>query len=76
MDYSKKESWNVEQLEQTLVFHTVLKPDELGDFERLWKAKLDCEKTMGCVMRPKCKHGVSVDRSCNACVNWLFDLHE
>lgn len=52
MDYSKKESWTVEMLEKTLVCYTVLQPHEWGNFERLWKAKLDCEKNIGGIIRP------------------------
>lgn len=52
MDYSRKESWTVELLEKTLEYHTVLSPDERGDFEKLWKAKLQCEANMGVLIRP------------------------
>lgn len=51
-DYSKKENWTVEMLEQTLMNHTVLKADEMGDFEKLWMAKLDCEETIGVTIQP------------------------
>lgn len=50
--YSRRDNWTVDMLERTLVCHTVLQPDEWGNFDRLWRAKLACEKTMGCVMRP------------------------
>jgi hypothetical protein len=56
-DNSRKENWTVEMLERTLVCHTVLQPDERGNFDRLWKAKLDCEKTMGCIMHPSREEG-------------------
>lgn len=52
MDYSKKENWTVEMLEEALVLYTVLQSDERGNFDRLWKAKLDCEKVRGAVIRP------------------------
>ncbi|MFB0845781.1 hypothetical protein [Paenibacillus oleatilyticus] len=52
MDYSKKESWTVEMLEETLVLHTVLRSEEWGNFDLLWKAKLDCEKSIGGIIRP------------------------
>ncbi|WP_141680431.1 hypothetical protein [Bacillus sp. FJAT-26390] len=52
IDYSQKKFWTVDLLEETLKIHTVLKPNEKGNYELLWQAKIDCEKTMGCVMRP------------------------
>jgi hypothetical protein len=57
VDYTRKDNWTVEMLERTLVFHTALRPDERGNFDRLWKAKLVCEKTMGCIMRPSREEG-------------------
>lgn len=52
MDYSKKESWTLEQLEKTLEFYTVLRPEERGNFDLLWKAKKECEANMGVIIRP------------------------
>lgn len=68
MDYTKKENWTVRMLEQALVCHTVLQPNERGDFERLWKAKLECEKVIGGVMLPRCRHGFLLNRyGCAEC---------
>lgn len=55
VDYSQKKYWTVDLLEETLNYHTVLKPHEKGNFNLLWQAKLDCEKLMGHVMRPAFK---------------------
>lgn len=52
IDYSQKKYWTVDLLEETLKNHTVLKPNEKGSYDLLWQAKLDCEKTMGHIMRP------------------------
>ncbi|MFC5402280.1 hypothetical protein [Cohnella soli] len=52
IDYSKKHFWTVQLLEETLKNHTVIKPNESGNFDLLWQAKLDCEKTIGSVIRP------------------------
>jgi len=52
LDYSKKENWTIEILERTLEYHTILCPEERGNFELLWKAKMDCEEVMGIIIRP------------------------
>ncbi len=52
IDYSQKHFWTVQLLEETLKYHTVLRPEEYGNFDLLWQAKLDCEKTIGGVIRP------------------------
>lgn len=52
IDYSQKHFWTVQLLEETLKYHTVLRPEECGNFDLLWQAKLDCEKTIGGVIRP------------------------
>lgn len=52
IDYSQKVFWTVQLLEETLKNHTVIKPNESGNFDLLWQAKLDCEKTIGGVIRP------------------------
>lgn|GEM_PF-1538519 len=52
MDYSKKENWTVEQLEKVLEHYTFVKPEERGNFDLLWEAKLKCEETMGIQIRP------------------------
>lgn len=52
IDYSQKRFWTVDLLEETLKNYTVLKSNEQGNFELLWKAKLECEKTSGTVIRP------------------------
>lgn len=51
-DYRKKKNWTVEMLEETLQYHTVLRPEERGNFKLLWKAKRDCEKTIGLTIWP------------------------
>jgi len=52
VDFSRKESWTVELLEKTLEYHTVLSPDERGNFNKLWRAKEQCEANMGIRIRP------------------------
>jgi len=52
IDYSQKKYWTVELLEYTLTNYTVLDQKERGNFDLLWKAKLDCEKNVGNVIRP------------------------
>ncbi|WP_127486559.1 hypothetical protein [Paenibacillus ehimensis] len=52
MDFSKKNNWTVEMLEKTLVLHTVIRPDEWGNFDLLWRAKFECEKSIGGIIRP------------------------
>ncbi|MFB0845651.1 hypothetical protein [Paenibacillus oleatilyticus] len=53
MDFTKKNNWTVEMLEKPLVLHTVLRPEERGNFDLLWVAKLDCEKTVGGIIYPE-----------------------
>lgn len=52
MNYALKESWTVELLEKTLENYTVLSPEERGDFDKLWQAKLKCEENLGIKIRP------------------------
>ncbi len=39
-------------LQKALVLHTVIRPEERGNFDLLWKAKLECEKSIGGIIRP------------------------
>lgn len=40
-------------LEKTLVLHTVLRPEERGNFDLLWVAKLDYDKNVGGIIYPQ-----------------------
>lgn len=53
IDWSEKRYWTVALLQETLPAYTVLESKEVGDFEKLWQAKLDCERVLGSVIRPK-----------------------
>lgn len=53
VDWSEKRYWTVDLLQEVLPFCTVLKINEIGNFEKLWQAKLDCERVLGFVIRPK-----------------------
>lgn len=52
IDYSQKHFWSLQLLEETLKNYTVLRPNENGNFDLLWLAKLECEKAIGGVIRP------------------------
>ena len=52
IEWSQRKYWTVDLLQEVLVFYTVLGIEELGNFELLWQAKLDCEKVRGSVIRP------------------------
>lgn len=52
LDYSKKESWTLEQLELTLTNYTVLEEYEKGNFSRLWQVKLALEEVVGSTIEP------------------------
>lgn len=52
IDYSLKENWTKTMLETTLENHCVLTEEERESFDRLWVAKLDCEKVTGTTIHP------------------------
>lgn len=52
LDYSIKENWTKSLLAFTLENHCVLSDEERNSFDRLWVAKLDCEKVLGTVITP------------------------
>lgn len=52
VDYSKKENWTKGLLAFTLEQYTELSEEEKESFDRLWVAKLDCEKVTGVIIQP------------------------
>lgn len=51
-DYTLKQSWTQEQLEEALDAVTILGHAERMDFDSLWAIKLDTERSIDCIIYP------------------------